>query len=104
MKANAVSPDKIMRLTSAHWALKALAVAVDLSIFTRKQLRVLHAYTEVAEIAFRELLKRVLVGIETKQYTPTPYGELSRRQSAEKIIDRIAQHCVSVDGMSKKKY
>lgn len=75
---------------------------VDLSIFTRKQLRVLHAYTEVAETAFRELLKRVLVGIETKQYTPAQYGEPSRRRSVEKIIDRIAQHCVSLDDMGKK--
>ena len=34
MNAKPVSPDKIMQLTSAHWALKALAVAVDLSVFT----------------------------------------------------------------------
>ncbi|MHC4109839.1 MAG: hypothetical protein ACYSUY_02115 [Planctomycetota bacterium] len=74
---------------------------VDLSIFTREQLRVLHAYTEIAETAFRELLKRVLRGIETKRYTPVQYGEPSRRRVAEKIIDRIAQHCVSLDDMSK---
>lgn len=76
---------------------------VDLSIFTRDQLRALHAYTEVAETAFRELLKRVLVGIETKHYTPAQYGEPSRRRAVDKIIERIAQHCVSVDDMSKKK-
>lgn len=29
-----VSPESIMRLTSAHWSLKALSEAVDLSIFT----------------------------------------------------------------------
>lgn len=74
---------------------------VDLSIFTREQLRILHAYTEVAETAFRELLKRVLRGIETKRYTPAQYDEPHRRQAAEKIIDRIAQHCVSLDDMSK---
>lgn len=75
---------------------------VDLSVFTREQLRVIHAYTEVAEITFRELLKRVLRGIETKHYTPAQYGEPGRRLAAEKIIDRIAKHCVSLDDMSKK--
>lgn len=34
MNIKHVSPERIMQLTSAHWALKALAVAVDLSIFT----------------------------------------------------------------------
>lgn len=34
MKKNNITPESILRLTSAHWALKALAVAVDLEIFT----------------------------------------------------------------------
>lgn len=34
MNAKSISPESIMRLTSAHWSLKALSVAVDLSIFT----------------------------------------------------------------------
>ena len=34
MQPKPVSPQKIMQLTSAHWALQALAVAVDLSVFT----------------------------------------------------------------------
>ena len=34
MTQNPVSPESIMRLTSAHWALKALSEAVDFSIFT----------------------------------------------------------------------
>jgi len=34
MTEKPVSPESIMRLTSAHWSLKALSEAVDLSIFT----------------------------------------------------------------------
>jgi len=34
MNAKPISPESIMRLTSAHWSLKALSVGVDLSIFT----------------------------------------------------------------------
>jgi len=34
MNAKSISPESIMRLTSAHWSLKALSVGVDLSIFT----------------------------------------------------------------------
>lgn len=37
MTAKSVSPENIMRLTSAHWSLKALATAVDLSVFTHLQ-------------------------------------------------------------------
>ena len=37
MNAKSVSPESIMRLTSAHWSLKALSVAVDLSVFTLLQ-------------------------------------------------------------------
>jgi len=75
---------------------------VDLSIFTRKQLNTLHAYTEVAEIAFKEMLKRLLTKTQLGLYKPVQYGKPSRRQEAEKIIDKIAQHCVSLDDMSKK--
>jgi ubiquinone/menaquinone biosynthesis C-methylase UbiE len=34
MNTKDVSPEKIMQLTTSHWSLKALAVAVDLSVFT----------------------------------------------------------------------
>lgn len=74
---------------------------VDLSIFTKKQLQILHAYTESAEGTFRELLKRLMSAIETKKYIPTPYGNPSRRKVAEKIIERIAKHCVITDNENK---
>jgi len=74
---------------------------VDLSIFTRKQIRILHAYTEEAENAFRELLKRLMTEIQSGNYRPVQYGEPSRRREAEMIIERMANHCVSLDEISK---
>jgi len=67
---------------------------VDLSIFKREQLRVLHAYTEVAENAFQEMLKRLLTETQLERYKPVQYGKPSRRREAETIIERIAKHCV----------
>jgi hypothetical protein len=34
MNTKHVSPERIMQIATGHWSLKALAVAVDLSIFT----------------------------------------------------------------------
>lgn len=49
MTTGPVSPQRILQLTSAHWALKALAVAVDLSIFTSLKGRALTA-AQLAEL------------------------------------------------------
>jgi hypothetical protein len=67
---------------------------VDLSIFTMEQLRVLHAYTEAAENIFRDMLKILVKKMQTGQYTPIQYGNTDRRKDAEKIVERIAMHCV----------
>ncbi len=75
---------------------------VDLSIFTMEQLKILHAYTEVAETAFREMLKRLVTKTQLGLYKPVQYGKPSRRQAAENIIDQIAQHCVGLDDISNK--
>ena len=61
MGTKSVSPESIMQLTSAHWALKALSVAVDLSVFTFLKNRPQNA-TELAgllEVPERSL-KRLL--------------------------------------------
>jgi len=75
---------------------------VNLSLFTREQLRYLHAYTEVAENAFREMLKRLVTKTQLGLYKPVQYGKSSRQRATEKIIDQIAQHCVGIDDSSKK--
>lgn len=75
---------------------------VDLSIFTRKQLRILHAYTESAENSFREMLKHLVTKTQEGHYIPARYGEPSRRREAEKIIERIAGYCVKLDGLGNQ--
>ena len=75
---------------------------VDLSIFTMEQLKILHAYTAITESTFREMLRRLITKIQAGEYCPVLYGEPSRRQEAEKIIDQIAKHCVNLDDMNKK--
>ena len=75
---------------------------VDLSIFTREQLRVLHAYTEVAENAFQEMLKRLVTETQLGHYKPVQYGKPGRRREAEIIIERIAKHCVRLEKLEKQ--
>ena len=57
MNAKPVSPEKITQLTTAHWALKALAVAVDLSVFTSLRGRSLTAaqLAELLQLPLRSL-------------------------------------------------
>lgn len=75
---------------------------VDLSIFTREQLKILHAYTEEAENAFREMLKRLVSETQSDNYKPIQYGNPNRRRETEKIIDRIAKHCIRFEKSDKK--
>jgi predicted O-methyltransferase YrrM len=49
MKTKDVSPERIIQLATSHWSLKALAVAVDLSIFTYLKGRELTA-TQLGEL------------------------------------------------------
>ncbi|MBD3293609.1 MAG: hypothetical protein GF393_11850 [Armatimonadia bacterium] len=69
---------------------------VDLSLFTRQQLATLHAYTQVAEDAFRGLLRELLAKSQRGEYVPTQSREPSVRSEAAAIIERIAAHCVPV--------
>jgi ubiquinone/menaquinone biosynthesis C-methylase UbiE len=57
MNTKPVSPERITQLTSAHWALKALAVAVDLAVFTSLKGRSLTAaqLAEVLQVPLRSL-------------------------------------------------
>lgn len=73
---------------------------VDLSLFTRKELATLHAYTQVAEDAFRKLLGLILVKSQCGEYVATPSREPSARREARATIERIAQHCVPVEALS----
>ena len=62
---------------------------VALALFTRTQLKALHAYTERAETAFRELLDAVVQKIESGDFEIAPYKLHGPPTSVVKIIDKI---------------
>ncbi len=69
---------------------------VDLSVFTRQQRRILHAYTELAESAFRKMLRRLVTQTQAGQYTPVHHDKPCARPDAVRIIERMAEHCVGL--------
>lgn len=65
---------------------------VDLALFTREQLQVLHSYTEVAEVKFRDLLRTIFNKIRDKSYILPEYNDLKPRAKAIKTIERMAKN------------
>lgn len=65
---------------------------VDLSLFTQTQLRVLHAYTEAAEMAFRKLLSKLLTEVEAGRYQVAQHTTSGHDGRTAKIIERLAMH------------
>jgi hypothetical protein len=65
---------------------------VDLSVFTRTQLQVLHAYTEAAEMAFRKLLSKILTEAEAGRYQVMQHTACGHESRTAKIIERLAKH------------
>ena len=69
---------------------------VDLSIFTRDQLRTLHAYTDSAETAFRLMLQRLVEKIKSGELSVPQYSITGARAEAVTIIEKIAERCVHI--------
>jgi hypothetical protein len=65
---------------------------VHLSLLTMPQLRVLHAYTEAAEGAFRKLLGKILTEVEGGRIQVTRHAGTEPDPATVKIIERLAQH------------
>jgi hypothetical protein len=65
---------------------------VDLSLFAQTQLRVLHAYTEAAEMAFRKLLSKLLTEVEAGRYQVAQHTAGGHDGRTAKIIERLARH------------
>ncbi len=65
---------------------------VELSVFTREQLSILHAYTERAEATFRDLLDRVLTKVESGEFEIAPYELQRPRGEAVEVIERLRDH------------
>jgi hypothetical protein len=87
------SPEEIERDFVPSMALRSTigSAHVGLALFTPRQLRVLHRYTERAERAFRELLQRVLGRVEEGLSTLTPYLDPAPSNEAQRVIQRLAE-------------
>ena len=52
----------------------------------------LHAYTERAENAFRDMLARILDEMKAGRFNLQPWGESSPRREAVMIIERMRKY------------
>ena len=68
---------------------------VELGLFTMDQLTILHSYTERAEAVFRDLLKRVIVRVESGEFEIASYEPQEPRPQAVKIIERLREKAAS---------
>jgi len=62
---------------------------VELGLFSVDQLKVIHAYTDQAEQAFREMLGRLLDGVENGTADVPPYELRPPRAEAVQVIERL---------------
>lgn len=65
---------------------------VELGQFTMEQSTILHAYTERAEGAFRDLLNRVLEGVSSGTFEIPPHELMRPRREALTVIDRLRKY------------
>jgi hypothetical protein len=68
-----------------------------LSIFTRSQLRVIHAYTEGAINSFRHLLQLVVEKVARGEFSLAAYADMTPSRQALTTIDRLAPHVRAVE-------
>ena len=86
-----VSPERIMQLATGHWSLKALAVAVDLSIFTSLKDQ------ELTAMQLGKLLKVPLHSIERLLNANAALGFLDK--SGDKYRNTDVAETYLVDGL-----
>jgi len=65
---------------------------VSLSLFTLKQLQILHDYTESAEAAFRSMLGRLLDRMQKGHYEVPLCFDLTPSREAVGVIERLSHH------------
>ena len=64
---------------------------VELGLFTMEQLKTIHAFTERAEVAFREMLERFLSRVESGQADIAPHELGPPSDEAVKLIERLQE-------------
>jgi hypothetical protein len=65
---------------------------VSLALFKPEQLETIHAYTEVAEGAFREMLDRFMTALAEGKVVIPEYQDASPSKQALEAIGRLAKH------------
>lgn len=65
---------------------------VELGLFTLDQLKIIHAFTERVEAAFRELFDRLLSRVESGEFVVAPYTATSARSETVATIERLRKH------------
>lgn len=64
---------------------------VELALFSIKQLSAIHAYTEVAEASFKELLNRVFSQIADGSWSLSPFVNVGLPRGTRKVISRLEE-------------
>lgn len=62
---------------------------VELGLFTMDEVKIIHAFTERAEGAFRELFDRLLARVESGEFIVAPYTASKARPEAVAIVERL---------------
>lgn len=65
---------------------------VELGLFKLNQLKIIHAFTERAEGAFREMFERLLASIEEGRMDVPAYENASPRKEALDLIERLRKY------------
>ena len=71
---------------------------VELGLFTLDQLKTIHAFTELAEGSFREMLERFLNRVESGQVDVAPHELGPPKEAAIKLIERLKQSAAEAAG------
>lgn len=65
---------------------------IELGLFKMDQLKIIHAFTERAEGAFREMFERLLVAIKEGRMDVPAYDTSSPRKEALELIERLRKY------------
>ena len=65
---------------------------VSLALLTRRQLGIIHAYTDAAEGAFREMLDRVLDAVAAGVWKVEEFNDPKPSSTVLGIVERLSPH------------
>jgi hypothetical protein len=68
---------------------------IQLGLFTLDQLKIIHAFTDRAEMAFRDLFERIFAALEKEILEIPNYNFTKPRRKAIDVIERLRRHTPS---------